>query len=118
VKVLSTSRLDVQKLTLNVDGNRWTFQIYHFFPVLEPGLPQAVPKLLSKLGYFGSNDGTTIRLEGIVGEVFLVVILSRIELVKGRDLGHDGVIPNMRIGNFLDYLPCNLSLLLVVIEDG
>src|SRR5215212_5619534 len=78
---------------------------------------QSFEVLLAELGDFGSDDHLAVRLEPVVAEVVLVVVLGDVELVEGRDLGHDGVVPDplrLQVG---DHLFRNALLLFVVVED-
>ena len=49
---------------------------------------------MSKLGYFWSDDGGTVWLVWIICKILLMIILSRPEFVKRRDLGHDRLVIN------------------------
>src|SRR5215217_3154515 len=73
--------------------------------------------LLAELGHFRRDDYLAVRLEPVVAEVILVVVLGYVELVERRYLGHDRVAPDtlgFQVGNhpFRDS-----PLLIVVVED-
>ena len=73
--------------------------------------------MLAELGYLGCNHGLAIGLKGIVGEIFLVIIFSHIELVEPGHFGDDGFIPDMLVIQlFNELFYCGL-LPVVVIED-
>ena len=74
--------------------------------------------MLAELGDLRRDHRHAIRLEGIVGEVFLVVILSHIELVELCHLGDDGLVPNVLLVQLLDELLCGGLLFVIVIKDG
>src|ERR671913_1928945 len=78
---------------------------------------QAVEMLLAKLGHLRRDDDLAVRLEPVVAEVILVVVLCDVELVERLHLGHDRLAPDtlgLQIG---DHPFRDAPLLIVVVED-
>ena len=73
--------------------------------------------LLAELRHLGRNDGPAVALGGVAGEVLLVIILSRVERRRGRDLGHQRAIPYPGRVELTDDLLRDRLLLRAVIED-
>src|ERR671921_1486025 len=78
---------------------------------------QAVEMLLAELGHLRRNDDLAVRLEPVVAEVILMVVLGDVELVERCHLGHDGVTPDILGFEVGDHRFRDAPLLIVVVED-
>src|SRR2546423_12289815 len=63
---------------------------------------QLLKKLLAELCDLRGDDGAAVGLGGVVVEVVLVVVLSRVERLERRDLCDDGRVPETRAVEFCD----------------
>src|SRR5829696_3134690 len=86
-------------------------------PAAAPLRFQAFQVLLAELGDFGGDDHLTVRLETVVAEVVLVVILGDVELVEGNNLRHDGAVPDPLGLDLGDHLFRSALLPFRVVED-
>ena len=78
---------------------------------------QHLQMMLAELGDLRRDHRLTIRLVGVVGEVFLVIIFGHVEFVELGHFGHDGLVPDVLVVQLLDGFLGNLLLFIVVIED-
>lgn len=74
--------------------------------------------MLAELGDLGCDDELAVALVRVAREVFLVIVLSRVERVNGRNFGHNRVIPELGSGDVGDFVLGDSFLLRRVIEDG